>query len=49
MAPEMTTPLRSQATVVPVGLLRKPPLTHVRTEPALGVPVIVGAATGIGF
>src|SRR5690349_7901390 len=47
-APVMTTPSRSQATEVVVGLLRKPPLTHVIVEPTVGVPVIDGLATGSG-
>ena len=44
----MTTPSRSHATEVLVGVLRKPPLTQVSVEPTVGVPVIVGSATGSG-
>ena len=43
----MTTPSRSHATEVVVGVLRKPPLTQVSVEPTVGVPVIVGVATGL--
>jgi hypothetical protein len=48
VAPLITEPLRSQATLVDVGVFRNPPVMHDSVEPTVGVPMIVGGATGTG-
>ena len=48
MAPLITAPLRSHATLVDVGVFRNPPVVQLSVEPTVGVPVIDGLPTGTG-